>query len=552
MFSWPSFLFSAVLFGRSLADKGTIPMLQIAPFQIRGRSAAIFAAFSAASAMALGGAVIAPTVAHADATSPNSPVSTQRPALTGSAAQGSVITVTPGTFSNETSQDDTWYQCPSAASTKCTATSDQGNTYTVGASDAVGDYVRLDETATNASGTNTVWSNVIGPVTAAAAPAAPALTQSGNVLHWNAMAGVSSYTVATILNPSTTRNTTYQTVTGTSFTPPAVAGQTVKYGLQANGSADAPWATEATINWPASTTTSPPPADNGKMVVGVNSLIEHDYIGNLTNLFENAGVNSDRIDVGDGSSISLVTSAISKGLKPLVLYNPSSGQSPAAYASQVQSLATRIKALGLTKIEFVNEPDINHWTPQTYAAAYAAAHSAISGMGMTLIAYTIGDYQRADGTWSQDANGGGWMRDFVAALPAPGASMVDAWSAHLYGNSVTTVEPQDSGWAALTDWRSIEESLGSNAPWYITEIGWNTTAVSTSTQAANTTTVLNSALAKGYVAGVWFYTVIDDSTGSYGLFNLMGGASSATTSDERPAFTSMATWMASHTASTNG
>ena len=313
--------------------------------------------------------------------------------------------------------------------------------------------------------------------------------------------------------------------------------------------AAAPWANEITITWPG--TPAPAPA-TGKMVVGVNSLIEHDYIANLTSLTERAGVTSDRIDVGSGSSLSLVTSAISKGLKPFVLYNPSSGSSPATYAAQVESLATRLQGLGLSQIEFINEPDINGWTPQTYAAAYAAAHAAIAGKGMTLIAYTIGDYQRAGGTWSQDANGGGWMRDFVAALPAPGASMVDAWSAHLYGNSITTVESQDSGWAALSNWRSIEESLGSNAPWYVTEIGWNTANVSTALQASNTTGVLNSALAKGYVAGVWFYTIINDSTGSYGLFNLMGGASSASASDEQPAFTELASWMSAHASSTDG
>ena len=238
----------------------------------------------------------------------------------------------------------------------------------------------------------------------------------------------------------------------------------------------APWAKEVTINWPGTTAppTTPPAPGSQLMRVGVNSLIEHDYMPNLTSLTEGAGVNSDRIDVGTGSSLSLVTSAISKGLKPLVMYNPSSGNAPATYAAQVLSLATGLKALGLTEIEFVNEPDINGWTPQTYAAAYAAAHTAIAGMGMTLIAYTIGDYQRANGSWSQDAAGGGWMRDFVAALPAPGASMVDAWAAHLYGNSITTVQAQDSGWAALPGWRATAVSLGSSVPWYITEIGWNT------------------------------------------------------------------------------
>ncbi len=63
--------------------------------------------------------------------------------------------------------------------------------------------------------------------------------------------GASSYTLATILNTTPTRNTTYQTVTGTTFTPPAVPGQTVNYGLAPN-IAGGRWATEVSINWPAS------------------------------------------------------------------------------------------------------------------------------------------------------------------------------------------------------------------------------------------------------------------------------------------------------------
>ena len=81
-------------------------------------------------------------------------------------------------------------------------------------------------------------------------PPKPVLTLSGTTLTWTAMSGVSSYVLATIRNPTTTRDTTYQTVTGTSFTPPAVPGQAVDYGLRANVSG-APWASEVTINWPA-------------------------------------------------------------------------------------------------------------------------------------------------------------------------------------------------------------------------------------------------------------------------------------------------------------
>src|ERR1700749_2681687 len=125
-------------------------MLQPTPFNFRDRSAAIFAAFGVAAAMAFGGAAIAPTLAQANPTSPDSPVSTQRPVLAGLAVGGAGVTSTTGTVFEHASQNARRYQCPSAGTTKCTASSNNGNTYTVGASDAVGDYVRLDEVATNA------------------------------------------------------------------------------------------------------------------------------------------------------------------------------------------------------------------------------------------------------------------------------------------------------------------------------------------------------------------------------------------------------------------
>jgi hypothetical protein len=107
-------------------------------------------------------------VLPASTSSSGKPVNTQRPVLAGSASRGSMLTLTNGTFTNATSQTETLYQCPSSGNTpQCTATANTSSTYTVGTSDPMGSYLRLDETATNAQGTSTVWSNVIGPITAA-------------------------------------------------------------------------------------------------------------------------------------------------------------------------------------------------------------------------------------------------------------------------------------------------------------------------------------------------------------------------------------------------
>lgn len=93
------------------------------------------------------------------------PVLTTAPTLSGSAVEGSTITLVPGTFSNETTQDGTWEDCPSASSTTCTSITNTGNTWVTISAD-VGKYVRLEETATNANGNTVVWSNAIGPITA--------------------------------------------------------------------------------------------------------------------------------------------------------------------------------------------------------------------------------------------------------------------------------------------------------------------------------------------------------------------------------------------------
>jgi hypothetical protein len=129
------------------------------------------------------------------------PVNTLLPALSGSAAQGSVITLTVGTFSNETSQTGYWEDCPTASSTTCTATNPSGGTsYTLATTDPVGNYLRLEEIATNANGTTTVWSNAIGPITAGSPPA-------GGTLPWEP-SGYPSYSGYTTVNITTADEST--------------------------------------------------------------------------------------------------------------------------------------------------------------------------------------------------------------------------------------------------------------------------------------------------------------------------------------------------------
>ena len=84
--------------------------------------------------------------------------------------------------------------------------------------------------------------------------AAPELIVSGQKLVWNAVTGVSTYVLATMVPGSAT---SYSEVSGTSFTPPAVAGVTVKYGLRTavEGSL---WAPEVAIAYAATVPVTPP------------------------------------------------------------------------------------------------------------------------------------------------------------------------------------------------------------------------------------------------------------------------------------------------------
>jgi hypothetical protein len=107
-------------------------------------------------------------------------------------------------------------------------------------------------------------------------PPAPVLATKGQTISWAAIPGVTRYELATVLNPTTTRETTYTVVTGTSFTPPALPGETVNYGLRADAPIEGPWAQEVTISYPSGSTgngtagePAPPPPPTGK-IIGTN------------------------------------------------------------------------------------------------------------------------------------------------------------------------------------------------------------------------------------------------------------------------------------------
>lgn len=260
------------------------------------------------------------------------------------------------------------------------------------------------------------------------------------------------------------------------------------------------------------------------------------------------GIIWDRIDVGNGTDIGKVRYALRQRVKAVVLFNPVdpglAGMSPSTAAHEVRRLARKILPLGLHEIEFGNEVYDHGSDPRFYAAQYSAAHGAVAGLHITLIANSFGDYRRPNGSWSQDASGGGWIHDFVDALPAKGRE-IDAFSIHPYGPMDRLGSGEDGGWPAVGRYHELALANGVNVPWYITEVGQNLGGSDTSrpvdpaTQAADITQYLNDTLVDyPYVTYLDFYAIKDNATGRWGLLNSDNSA--------RPAYEALARWMDAH------
>jgi hypothetical protein len=259
-------------------------------------------------------------------------------------------------------------------------------------------------------------------------------------------------------------------------------------------------------------------------------------------IFTKIGVAWTRLDVGDGSDITMVRMALSHGMRPLVVYTSDSewldGVSPSTAAAQVAALAHRILPLGLDEIEFGNEV-YNGETATTYAAQYAAAHAALAGTGVRLLAVATALRSGAAGQASPT-----WIPDFIHALPG-GAAEVDAWTIHPYG---PLTGPADTGgWEAVRDWHTIAVDAGSNAPWYVTEIGQRldgSDAVTQAQQADDLTRYLDGLAQYPWVVFFDWYASKDDSSGQWGLLN----------GDNTPrlAFSALQTWMAANAAHVDG
>lgn len=216
---------------------------------------------------------------------------------------------------------------------------------------------------------------------------------------------------------------------------------------------------------------------------------------------------------------------VDEGITPLIVYNPGLyGMTPAAVAEGVASYIPHMKELGLTEIELGNEVYYHSSTPGEYAAQYAAAHEALAGTGIKLIADVWTDtYDSATEKWSQWESGGGWGVMFVQAL----GYVPDAWSFHAYGpmsaHGFGSGE-YESGWGTVP--RMIEYMKQDHiyAPFNITEVGqpvWEgadgNTPVTEAEQASDIRQYVEQSSEWG-VNSIYIYEGIDTPEGGYGLY----------------------------------
>jgi hypothetical protein len=346
----------------------------------------------------------------------------------------------------------------------------------------------------------------------------PTLTVSGSTISWQGVSGVSSYD---FVRKVPGQEDQYSVVTGTSITPPAVPGATVRYSLRTNVSGS-PWAPEVTISYPSTATlpvtpapviTAPvettPPAKNTPpaekapaettppvettppaeeqsassftmgVVAGAELTYERPFI-------EKLGAHTARMEFGIDTPASQMASTIEAyakaGIQPLLLAGFSGRIPSSAEAKNIASWAAEFGPGGtlwqgrtfpantaVTHIEFGNETSYTYQfsnnstseyanRAQSYAIRVKEAHEAIQASNPS-----VGILAQAD---SGGLSGNEWVANMFKAVPNLG-SLVAGWTVHPYGSSwQTRIDQLVAGTNAV--------GASSSIPIYVTEWGLDT------------------------------------------------------------------------------
>jgi Glycosyl hydrolase catalytic core len=303
--------------------------------------------------------------------------------------------------------------------------------------------------------TGSAWADEVSityPAVTVDPKTAPKMAVSGNTVSWTAIPGVSSYVFARKVPGQATQ---YSTVTGTSVTPPVVAGTTVDYGVRTNVTGSY-WASEVSIAYPASPTSSPPPAPqpiDGTFQMGVvaGSALSYEL-----SFLKSLGAHTARLQFGIGTSASNMASVIDAyaraGIRPLLMAS-FHGRLPTI--GEAQNLGSWAAAYGpggtfwqgktypantaVTHIELGNETSYSYQfadntlatyaiRAQTYALRARDAANAIRGANPRVGLVVQGD---------NAVNGTAWVSNVMRAVPTLD-DLIAGWTIHPYGPNWAT------------------------------------------------------------------------------------------------------------------
>lgn len=350
----------------------------------------------------------------------------------------------------------------------------------------------------------------------------PTLTVSGHTISWDRVDGKARYVLKTILNPATTRNATYKTVRCCSVTPAAVPGQAVSYRLRV-AVGGARWSKVVSITF----TTAPP-----TVVIGMNDclgwaggtqagLLTSHHIGYCRAGYEEHGGAVSETPaklIANGLKVATVligNTDDSVSLSQVTIGDGTGAPDPIrnwlAYAvAQVDDATSNAGAD--VPLEVGNEMYLKGGPgavadPVKYGQMFAGL--AAARPNANLLFSSSGDYQRADGSWSQQASRGAWLGDALARVPSL-ASRVGGFVNHPYGD--LKPQPKNSGnsWGpgALPAQHDYAASLGYQHAdsWYLTEYGSSyPTAGDGDSQAADARTAYSYFESLPYVKAIlWF------------------------------------------------
>jgi hypothetical protein len=388
-----------------------------------------------------------------------------------------------------------------------------------------------------------------------AAPARPVLNAHGHKLTWPAATKVSKYVLATS-GHATTKHTTFRVLKGTSFTPPAVAGQTMKYQLRANSSASK-WSKPVSIKYSAKAATRAPVASGGSsMLVGLNSGWGTQSASDMKGSFGLA-----RLDTTVGGT-EVPSTYHADGIKVIATFpGDVNGSYNAGGVSAINipnwvSMATSYYAnqcMGSTSycpaIEVLNEPYGSwFWGPNAEDAQNEAAYAnLVKAVDVAFQAKYGANAPKILAAYNSDAgaSSSAWWKGMQSAVPNI-ASYFDGVVVHPYGGTGAAAVSALGNRALITQ---AHDDTGK--PAWITEIGWPTAMGQPSTgdslqwtetqQAQNIYNFITWARSTGYVGAVTYFNYVDYGTNNwYGLERSSADGHGAVTFAKKPGWYALA------------